>query len=193
MLGSNAVELPSAGSPDELRLMIKGIFPGLAPRALDLYGLAGRDGNGPDPLYGNTGDQLGSDLFRCPAIVQTEWHSAAGNPTWAYEFQRAIPPQPRVQHSSELPYVFGNLYASGSQGGKFEAADHRLSATMQGYWTNFARTGNPNGPGLPPWDNFDRTGRKYLVFTTTGDVVTKQNQRGPFVDLFRNLLSPAKP
>ena len=193
ILGSNAVELPSSGSPDDLRLMIKGIFQGLAPRALELYGLAGKDGLAPDPLYGNAGDQLGSDFFRCPAIVQTEWHSAAGHPTWAYEFQRAIPPQPRVQHSSELPYVFGNLYASGSQGGKFEAADHRLSATIQGYWTNFARTGNPNGPGLPTWDNFDRTGRKYLVFTTTGDVVTKQNQRGPFVDLFRDLLSPAKP
>ncbi|MER7805460.1 carboxylesterase family protein [Streptomyces parvulus] len=29
--------------------------------------------------------------------------------------------------------------------------DHALRDQMSGYWINFVRTGNPNGPGLPPW------------------------------------------
>lgn len=51
-------------------------------------------------------------------------------------------------HSAELWYMFGTL---GKCWHPMTAADHELSERMVGYWTNFARTGNPNGEGLPPW------------------------------------------
>ena len=35
------------------------------------------------------------------------------------------------------------------------AADHKLSEVMQGYFANFIKTGNPNGPGLPSWPAYD--------------------------------------
>jgi len=195
IVGSNGVEFPASGSPDDLRRTIRGTFRDMAPRALALYGLSEEGKPQPaDPVYGDAADQLGSDFFRCPAILHGEWHSQAGHPVWEYEFNRAIPPHPKVAHSGDLSYVFGNLYSSGSQGGDYQDADRRLSAVIQAYWTNFARTGNPNAAGLPGWPGFDAKKRAYLVFTAAGDVAAATNERGPFCDLFRALLSePAAP
>jgi para-nitrobenzyl esterase len=191
LMGTNAVELPAKGSPDEIRESIRTTFRDLAPKAIDLYGLT-EDGFAlpDDPLYGDTGAQWGTDRMRCPFILEGEWHAKAGNAVWEYEFDRAIPPHPRVGHSGELAYVFGNLSATGSQGGDFQPVDRQLSATLQGYWTNFAKTGNPNGPGLPQWPTYNKKDRKYLDFTTLADVAVAQDQRGPFTDLFRQAMSP---
>jgi para-nitrobenzyl esterase len=188
IVGSNAVEFPAGGSPDEIKTSIGEFFGSLAPRALSLYGFAGAAGSFvPDPLYGNGADQWGSDLFRCIGIVEGGWHSTA-NSCWEYEFDRAIPPNPRVAHSADLPYVFGNLNPTGSMAGSYSPADRRLSGAIQGYWTNFAKTGNPNGPGLPAWKEYDALDRTYLDFTTEADLASRENERGPFTELFREAM-----
>jgi para-nitrobenzyl esterase len=190
IIGSNAIEFPFTGPTTVFRDMLQHVFGDLSPRALALYGLTGdADQAKPDPLYGDAKDQWGSDMFRCPAVVQGEWHSARGNPTWEYQFDRAIPPHPRTSHSGELAYVFGNLLPTGSQPGEFQEADRALSAIIQAYWTSFAKTGNPNGPGTPPWPEYDGKTRRYMDFTTAGDARASENQRGPFTDLFRQALS----
>jgi para-nitrobenzyl esterase len=190
LIGTNAIEIPAKGSPDEIRESIRTAFRGLAPKAIDLYGLSGDGFALPvDPLYGDTGEQWGSDRLRCVSIVLGEWHRKAGNPVWEYEFDRAIPPRPKVAHSGELAYVFGNLSATGSQAGDFQEVDRKLSATLQGYWTNFAKTGDPNGPGLPPWPLYDKRHRTYLDFTTAADAVAARDERGPFTELFRKVMN----
>jgi para-nitrobenzyl esterase len=192
IIGNNAVEIPFAGSIDDIKKAIRDAFGDLAPRALALYGLAGNDQpTVVDPIYGTLADQWGSDLyFRNPAIIHGEWHQDAGNQVWEYEFDRAIAPHPRVQHSSELPFVFGNFLANDAMvTGNFADADRRLSATMQAYWTNFAKTGNPNGPDLPSWPSYDGKDRKYLVFSANAEVVAAQNERGASCDLFRELMN----
>jgi para-nitrobenzyl esterase len=55
-------------------------------------------------------------------------------------------------HSGELSYVFDNLDIVGIG---WDDADRALSETVADYWVNFARTGNPNGPGLPEWPTYD--------------------------------------
>jgi len=57
-------------------------------------------------------------------------------------------------HSLEIPFVFNQLDWGGFKQlykRKNLPAAQNLSKTMMGYWTNFAKTGNPNGPGLPEW------------------------------------------
>jgi para-nitrobenzyl esterase len=41
---------------------------------------------------------------------------------------------------------------------------------MQQYWTNFAKSGNPNGGSLPRWPKFDPAARAYLDLTANGPV-----------------------
>jgi para-nitrobenzyl esterase len=55
-------------------------------------------------------------------------------------------------HAGEIVYVFGTL--ASSPGVIWQPEDQKLSETMGSYWTNFARTGNPNGDGLPTWPQF---------------------------------------
>jgi para-nitrobenzyl esterase len=192
IIGSNAIEFPASGAPDELRKRLETEYKDLAPKALELYGLGPDRKDIDDPLYGNLGDQVGSDALRCAVVVDGEWHSMAGGPTWEYQFDRAIPPRPHTAHSGELPYVFGNLYAQGSQAGEFEKADRELSAIMQTYWTNFAKDGDPNGGAVPVWPKFDSQSRKYIEFTSAAGVKTSENQRGLFCDLLRESLHISK-
>ena len=49
-------------------------------------------------------------------------------------------------HSDDIEYVFGNL--DSRKGATWRPEDYKLSDLMQTYWTNFAKTGNPNSPGL---------------------------------------------
>ncbi len=60
------------------------------------------------------------------------------------------PQAPRgAVHSAEIQYAMGNLDLDTRYA--WEPADHEVSKTMQAYFVNFIKTGNPNGPGLPDW------------------------------------------
>jgi para-nitrobenzyl esterase len=60
------------------------------------------------------------------------------------------PPAPRgAAHSAEIQYAMGNLDLDKRY--TWEPADYEVSKTMQGFFVNFIKTGNPNGPGLPQW------------------------------------------
>jgi para-nitrobenzyl esterase len=85
----------------------------------------------------------------------------ADSPVYRYRFELAAPPS-RFHpggfafHSDEIEYVFGTLDTR--PGAEWRAEDRKLSEQMMDYWTNFAKTGDPNGPGLPTWPRYDQSG-----------------------------------
>jgi para-nitrobenzyl esterase len=120
---------------------------------------------------------LGSDMFIGYATWKwVEMHAASGRvPVYRYSFDRKIPVPPGntmmgvpataadigARHAGEIEYVFGTLDISLPKV-PWEAADRALSEAMTTYWSNFARTGDPNGPGLPKWPRYSAGDRRVL-------------------------------
>lgn len=114
-------------------------------------------------MIGYTSDDFGPDRRKQAAVGWSLLQEKQNRqPAYVYCFSHdlpgeELPPDPKTGksdemkgafHSSELWYMFGTL---GKSWRPMEAADYELSERMVSYWTNFARTGNPNGEGLPVW------------------------------------------
>ena len=115
------------------------------------------------------------------------------NAAYLYYFNHR-PPGPnssvlRAFHACEIPYVFGNFFWPFP----WEDADHKLSATVSAYWVNFARTGDPNGEGLPKWPAYSSAGDQALEFGDTPSIHARVNKAGlDFFDTYyQSLKTPA--
>lgn len=71
-----------------------------------------------------------------------------------------------ARHAGEIEYVFGALNSVPKV--TWEPADRALSELMMSYWSNFAKTGNPNGKGLPIWPRYEAsTGNAVMTLDVT--------------------------
>ena len=68
-----------------------------------------------------------------------------------------------VHHGVDIAYVFGNIKTSDG----YNETDTGLSKSMMNYWVNFAKTGNPNGPGLLEWPAYKSESDLNLEFSDT--------------------------
>jgi para-nitrobenzyl esterase len=89
-------------------------------------------------------------------------------------------------HSSDLRYMFGKLAESWRPYGE---RDYEVSGQLMGYMANFARTGDPNGPGLPKWQPCSGGKRRVLCFKPSGTAMGGT----PYLRMTRNMLTKGDP
>jgi para-nitrobenzyl esterase len=107
-----------------------------------------------------------------PARFVARALSHAGQPVWEYRFSYVAESMRKLwsgaPHNTEQWYVFDTLSAPGDWGFAPTPSDEKMAQTIHAYWIQFAKTGNPNGPGLPPWSQYSTESDKLMNFTNNG-------------------------
>jgi para-nitrobenzyl esterase len=119
------------------------------------------------------GMKVAADGFMIePARFVAKTLSSQGAPVWEFRFgyvatslRKQLPGAP---HATEIPYVFDTVKAK--YGADLSADDEKIAQQTNTYWANFAKTGNPNGKGLPGWPQFNSSGDMLMDFTFDGPV-----------------------
>ncbi len=154
LIGSNADEggllVPQIGA-DAFKAQVRQGYGDYAGKILQAYP-AGSDAQ----AWRSAKDLMRDYAFGWPTWTWARLQSRTGkSPVFVYYFTHR-PPYPDIplfkgvgaRHGGEIAYVFGNGEP------RWSAADRALSETIMRAWVNFAATGDPNGPGLPPWPRF---------------------------------------
>jgi para-nitrobenzyl esterase len=120
-----------------------------------------------------------------------EMHLQTGEAAvYRYEFDQVPPPSEKHEaeaglayHSAEIEYVLGTLDWKKIP---WRPEDYKLSEQMGSYWTNFAKSGDPNGPGLGVWPMYIRKSGYQVMHLRPNPRAMPDKQREKFLFLDRN-------
>jgi para-nitrobenzyl esterase len=137
-----------------------------------------------DPESRKASRQVATDANFLFGVRSVLLAMARGGHAYWYQFTRLDPLSRKFgtygpMHGAEMGYVFGDLTKSLYAGtpllpGKltgFDDTDRALSKAMSGAWVAFAKTGNPNGPGLPVWPTLAAPAPQLLEYGDTVQVI----------------------
>ena len=123
-------------------------------------------------------------FFAATSRLLAGFVARAGGAAYVYRFQflpaiLRMRHAPGVMHGGEMAFVFG----FGPLGAFAPPQDLAVRDMVQAYWTNFAKTGDPNGAGLPEWPRFEGAAPATLVIDDTTRAVPDFRKRETDVPL----------
>jgi len=125
------------------------IFGDRADAFLKLYPASG------DADVISAGKTAGRDRARVGLDLWAADQVKASQRVYTYYFDRVMPwpahPEFGAFHTSEVPYVFQTIDRVDRP---WEPIDRQIAETVSAYWSNFAKSGDPNGDGLAAWPSY---------------------------------------
>jgi para-nitrobenzyl esterase len=176
MIGSTRTELTSSAdtadfslSEDGLRAKVRALVGEASGRVIDVYRGTNLGATSSDLYFLIASDHR----YSAPVMKIAERRAALGQGrVYLYYFRWETPidgGRLKSPHTIEIPFAFHNVKASPLTAGSPTAP--ALADKVSDAWIAFARTGDPNTPGLPPWPAFNAQDRPTMVFNDTSTVV----------------------
>lgn len=177
LIGANSLDL---GFPDAHNMQqLFARFGANAKKAEAAYGVT------PSSNFFLTAMHVAGDAMMVePARFVAQTLSSQGDPVWEYRFGYVASSMrskwPGAPHATEIPFVFDTVKAK--YGAATTPEDEKMGEEANTYWANFAKTGNPNGAGLPYWPQYNSSKDVLMDFTENGPVA-KPDPRKERLDL----------
>ncbi|WNG34977.1 carboxylesterase/lipase family protein [Archangium violaceum] len=172
------VPLLIGSNRDEMTLFLYGL-PGFMTDGMARSGMGRLAGDAKDQVFEHYRGRMpevsakdvlisaGSDMFRASSLLVADRKVAQGSaPVYVYLFTWETPVlegRLKATHALDIPFVFDNADLVPSFTGK-DPERFKLAEQMSSTWVAFARTGNPNHPGLPEWPAYTTEQRATLIF-----------------------------
>jgi para-nitrobenzyl esterase len=134
-----------------------------------------------------------------PARFTAAVFAAKGDPSYIFLFSY-VPAAMKERmkygpgHGTDISYAFDNLGRGGfgPPPPPPTAEEKEVAKMMNGYWVNFAKTGNPNGNGLPDWPIYNPKTNQILDFQSDGKPVGKPDPRKARLDVIEKAVKDVK-
>jgi para-nitrobenzyl esterase len=191
IIGSNSAEVPAGFVNARSKEELLSLFGSLRDEAMAVYDPEATTDFAKMLTMVNT-DKVWAE----PARFAARAFVAKGAPTYIYLFSYVSPSmQGRMRygaaHGSEIPYVFNNL--GSRNGAPVSPKDQEVAKMMNTYWANFAKTGDPNGPGLPKWPVYNPQKNEILEFQPDGAPVGKPDPKKARLDVIEQAVKIMMP
>jgi para-nitrobenzyl esterase len=136
----------------------------------------------------SAGDYAGDHFIDYSTWRWLEAHATTGNaPVYRYRLDLGSPGDKNHKailgafHSDDIEYVFGTLDSRPEA--PWRPEDRKLSDQIGAYWTNFARTGDPNGPDLPKWPTYNAADQWQVMHLDATSEAKPDTQRDRYLFL----------
>jgi para-nitrobenzyl esterase len=191
IIGSNSAEVPAGFVNAKSKEELLSLFGNLRDKAAAAYDPDGTAEFAQMLTMVNT-DKVWAE----PARFTASGFVAKGAPAYIYLFSYVSHSmQGRMRygaaHASEIPYVFNNL--SSLNGAIVAPKDQEVARMMNSYWANFAKAGDPNGPGLPRWPVYNPQKNEILEFQPDGTPVGKPDPKKARLDVIEQAVKIMTP
>lgn len=187
IIGSNSAEVPAGFVNASTKQELWALFGEMQNAAESVY-----DPQGNKPLAELLTNINTDKVWAEPARFTARAFAGQNTAVYLYRFgyvpsvmQANLPYG--APHASEIAYVFNNLHTRRGVS-DITKTDQTVADTLTRYWTNFAKSGSPNGAKLPPWSTYNQTSQ-LLEIDRDGSAVLKMDKNSEHLDVIEKAVT----